>query len=118
MYKAIDVARYVVQKCIDLGHPITNVQLQQLLAYIQQDWLDGGRLVFADGVESREFGPCIPNVYYEYGNNGSLPIDVAGNGEPINQEDVEKFDWEVIWYLVCVLRDRGVLSEIAKRGGL
>lgn len=51
MYKAIDVARYVVQKCIDLGHPITNVQLQQLLAYIQQDWLDEGLLVFIDDVE-------------------------------------------------------------------
>ena len=51
MYKAIDVAKYVVQKCIDLGHPITNVQLQQLLAYIHQDWLDEGLLVFPDYIE-------------------------------------------------------------------
>ena len=116
MYKAIDVARYVVQKCIDLGHPITNVQLQLLLAYIQPDW-DEGRLVFADNIERWDFGPCIPNVYYEYGNNGSLPIDVAGKGEPIDPEDAEKFNWEVIWYLVCVLRDGRVLSEIAKREG-
>lgn len=120
MYRAIDVAKYVVQKCIDLGHPITNVQLQQLLTYIHQDWLDEGLLVFPDYIEIRYrgFGPCIPDVYYEYGNNGSLPIDVAGKGEPINSEDAEKFDWEVIWYLVCVLRDRSVLSEIAKSGGL
>lgn len=114
MYRAIDVAKYVVQKCVDLGHPITNVQLQQLLAYIKQDWLDKGRLVFADYIEYRGFGPCIPNVYYEYGNNGSLPIDVAGKGEPINSEDVEKFDWQVIWYLVCVLRDRCVLSALSQ----
>ena len=114
MYRAIDVARYVVQKCIDLGHPITNVQLQQLLAYIQHDWLNEGLFVFIDDVEWREFGPCIQNVYYEYGNNGSLPIDVAGKGEPINPEDVEKFDWEVIWYLVCVLRDRSVLGALSQ----
>ena len=63
-------------------------------------------------------GPCVPDVYYEYGNNGSLPIDVAGKGEPINPEDVEKFDWAVIWYLVCVLRDRNVLSEMVKMGGM
>lgn len=113
MYKAVDVARYVVQKCIDLGHPITNVQLQLLLAYIQPDW-DEGRLVFFDNVEHWDFGPCIPNVYYEYGNNGSLPIDVAGKGESINPEDAEKFDWEVIWYLVYVLRDRGVLGKVSR----
>lgn len=92
MYKAIDVARYVVQWCIDNDHPINNVRLQKVLFHIQNVYAESGLFAFRDIVEWRIFGPVFPDVYYDYCGSGALPIYIAGEGGHIEDEDLAIFD--------------------------
>ena len=52
MYTALDFAKYIVKKCIDDGHPISNLQLQKILYYIQKDFLRRGDIAFEDDMAS------------------------------------------------------------------
>ena len=36
MYSALDVSKYIVSKCTRDGHPISNLQLQKILYYVQR----------------------------------------------------------------------------------
>ena len=74
--KAIELAQYIVNKCIYDGHPITNMQLQNILFCIQKDYLQHGRIAFNDDFEAWTFGPCIPEVFYHYSGFGAMPIDI------------------------------------------
>ena len=38
-YNAIDLARYIISKCSKEQCPISNLQLQKILYYIQVEWL-------------------------------------------------------------------------------
>ena len=42
MYKALDLANYIVDKCIKDDAPITNLQLQRILYFIQKDFPQEG----------------------------------------------------------------------------
>lgn len=37
-YKAIDIAKNIINKCTIDKHPISNLQLQKILYYIQKDF--------------------------------------------------------------------------------
>lgn len=39
MYRAIDIAKYVVTKCVRDSHPISNLRLQEILYYLQKNIL-------------------------------------------------------------------------------
>ena len=39
MYKAIDLSKYIVSKCVRDNIPISNLQLQKILYYIQKEFL-------------------------------------------------------------------------------
>lgn len=66
MYNAIDLSKYIVSKCVTDGHPISNLQLQKILYYIQKDFLQRDEVAFSDNIEAWQFGPVVPNVYYHY----------------------------------------------------
>lgn len=74
MYTAIDLSKYIVSKCIDDSHPISNLQLQKILYYIQKDFLSRDDIAFSDAIEAWQFGPVVPNVYYHYCGYGAMPI--------------------------------------------
>lgn len=43
MYTTIDLSKYIVSKCIEDGHLISNSQLHEILYYIQKIcYLNGG----------------------------------------------------------------------------
>ena len=42
MYSALELSKYIVTKCINDGKPISNLQLQKILYYIQRDFLKQG----------------------------------------------------------------------------
>lgn len=96
MYTAIDLSKYVVSKCIADGHPISNLQLQKILYYIQKDFLGRDRLAFSDDIEAWQFGPVVPNVYYHYCGYGAMPIS----------SNYEKFDLE--------FEDKKVINNIVE----
>lgn len=77
MYSALDLAKYVVSKCVFDDSPISNLQLQKILYYIQKDYLSRDQIAFSDEIEAWQFGPVVPNVYYYYCGYGAMPISTA-----------------------------------------
>lgn len=72
--RATELAKYIVTKCIEDKQPITNMQLQKILYCIQKDFLKRGKLAFGDNIESWQFGPVVPNAYYQFSEFGAMSI--------------------------------------------
>lgn len=74
-YSAVDVAQYLIRKCTLDGEPISNLQLQKILYYIQAYFLQQEyRAFFSDDIEAWTFGPVVRNVYMRYCGYGSTEI--------------------------------------------
>ena len=73
-YSALDLAKYILQKCIDDSRPISNLQLQKILYYVQGEFLKEDRKAFDDPIEAWMFGLVVPSVYERYCMNGAMPI--------------------------------------------
>lgn len=74
--KALDLAGWVVNYCISKNNPISNLQLQKILYFIQlQSFKEESKaLIDPCEFEAWLFGPVIREVYYAYCVNGGLPI--------------------------------------------
>ena len=88
MYDAVELAKYIITKCVDDSHPISNLQLQKILYYIQKDFLHRDRIAFLDPIEAWQFGPVVPNVYYTFYGSGSMKIVSRYLHEGINYDDL------------------------------
>lgn len=123
VYSAMEIAKYVVTKCTDDGHPISNLQLQKILYYIQKEYLKSGDIAFGEDIEAWRFGPAVPIVYYEFAGSGAMPIIVRYDVN-LNFEDKKRMD-KIIeekillnpWDLVSDChRDGGAWSSVYKEG--
>ena len=77
MYTAIDLSKYIVAKCIKDACPISNLQLQKILYYIQKKFLQTKNIAaFSDNIEAWQFGPVVPSVYYHFCGFGAMPISI------------------------------------------
>ena len=77
MYTALELSRYIIQKCVREQQPISNLQLQKILYYIQKEFLQQRReRAFAEEIEAWQFGPVVPDVYYSYCGFGSMPLTI------------------------------------------
>lgn len=93
MYNALELSRYIVSKCTQDGYPISNLQLQKILFHIQKMFLQkSGRPAFTDSIEAWQFGPVVPNVYYEYCGFGAMPITMQYEASNIYLEDKNLID--------------------------
>ena len=87
---AVILSDYIVQKCINDKKYITNMRLQNILYYVQIEYLQNRKHpIFADDFSSWKFGPVIPSVYYRYSGFGVEPIDISfdKDTETISSED-------------------------------
>lgn len=77
MFNAIDIANYIINKCIDLGRPITNLQLQKILYYVQGEYIrkTNGNTLFNEAIVAWPYGPVIPEVYFEFNGYSSSDIN-------------------------------------------
>lgn len=93
MRTALDIAKYILNKCIELDRPISNLQLQKVLYYVQCEYIKktNGGILFNDDIVAWDYGPSVPNVYYEYKIYSSSDI-------LYRQENVEldQFDKDII----------------------
>lgn len=92
MYDAVDLSKYIVTKCIADGHPISNLQLQKILYYIQKDFLNRNDIAFPDAIEAWQFGPVVPDVYYYYCGYGAMPISIENGGVAVLPADAAVID--------------------------
>ena len=74
MYKAIEIAKYIINKCTVECHPISNLQLQKILYYVQKSFLQVGKMAFNDEIEAWQFGPVVREVYNQYCGFGASKI--------------------------------------------
>ena len=88
MYTAIDLSKYIVSKCIRERQPVSNLQLQKILYYIQKDYLSRGDIAFSDDIEAWQFGPVVPNVYYYFCGFGARPISIPYDDVSFSGEEV------------------------------
>mgnify|MGYP003207661723 CR=1 FL=1 len=91
-YKAVDVARRMVQLSIENKLWITNLQLQKILYFT---WIDyykkgNGRLFEDKKFEAWKYGPVVKEVYYEYWLNVSRLIFFTKEPEE-DMSDVSDF---------------------------
>lgn len=66
-YSAIDVADYIVERCAEKGTPVSNLQLQKILYYVQLNFLRKfDTCAFSDEIQAWRHGPVVREVYYKY----------------------------------------------------
>lgn len=126
MYAALDIAKYVVTKCKRDGKPISNLQLQKILYYIQRDYLQSGSMAFQDSIEAWRFGPVVPKVYYYFCGAGSMPLIplVEFDGNTISAYDKMRIDGIVeekrklsAWSMVSETHREGGAWDITYQNG-
>lgn len=52
MYTAMEIAQYIINKCTLEKCPISNLQLQKILYYVQKTFLQNDMLAFSDEIEA------------------------------------------------------------------
>lgn len=92
MYDAIHLSKYIISKCVSDGLPISNLQLQKILFYIQKDYLKRDSVAFSDEIEAWQFGPVVPNAYYRFCGFGAMPISVKYSDCSIKSDDALQID--------------------------
>ena len=74
-YAAVDVAKYMVTYCVQKSTPISNLKLQKMLYYAWIDYYNKTKqYLFSDSICAWQFGPVVPEVYYEFCAYGGSPI--------------------------------------------
>ena len=75
-HSALEIARYIISKCSFDKEPISNLQLQKILYCLQTKFLKTSSALFDDKFEAWDFGPVVPEVYYQYCGFGAIPINM------------------------------------------
>lgn len=80
MATPLDLAAYIVKHCLEKGKPVSNLQLQKILYFVQLESLKGKsrieEAIMPDAkFEAWRFGPVIRDVYYAYNLNAAMPIE-------------------------------------------
>ena len=66
-YSAMEIAEYAVNRRYRLDMPISNLQLQKILYFLQVIYASKtDKLLFADQFEAWPYGPVIRDVYVEF----------------------------------------------------
>ena len=93
-YRALEVAKYIVNKCSQEGKPVSNLQLQKILYYSQKYFLQNQkRALFSDEIEAWPFGPVVRSVYDYFCGFGSITIFyIQPDGSSIKKEDAKFID--------------------------
>lgn len=87
-YNAMDIARYVITSCYKKGIPVSNLKLQKLLYFIQgESYKQKGSPMFVDRIHAWQFGPVVPDVYYEFCTYAATPILLEFENNCLNEED-------------------------------
>lgn len=72
-----NLAHYVIDMCTRENHPVSNLQLQKMLYFLQTVYCraTGGSLLFEEKFEAWPYGPVIEAVYREYSEYGGSVIE-------------------------------------------
>lgn len=72
---AVELAKYIIDKCTKEERPISNLQLQKMLYFLFMDvYKKYKQFLFKNRIEAWAYGPVIPDVYKIYSDNGRFKI--------------------------------------------
>lgn len=98
MYRALELAKYIINQSIETRAPVTNLKGQNILYAVQKDFLKNGDMAFPDPFEAWRSGPVIPDVYYPLGIYGGIPIlweqEIETEIDPVTNERIQKANAE------------------------
>lgn len=111
MRSALELSKYIISKCNNEDCPISNLQLQKILYYIQGAFYRTfNKPAFDDDIEAWQHGPVVKNVYYEYSNYVASKLTMNILNNVINEYDnseikvineiIEKLKAKDAWELV------------------
>ena len=124
MYSALNIAKYIIDKCTKDRDPISNLQLQKILYYIQREFLQQGAMAFSEDIVAWQFGPVVPEVYKQYCGFGALPIrmryvvTIQSSDKNIINPIIEKKRILNPWDMVSDTHSSGKAWDLIYRGGL
>lgn len=88
--KALEIAKYIITKYVNIGKPISNLKLQKLLYFVQGLALCTlERPAFDEEIIAWKYGPVVPEVYFEFSMYGALDID------RVYEDDVRKVEADI-----------------------
>lgn len=93
MYRAMDVANYIIGYTNSMEKPVTNLKLQKMLYFIQGfSYSKRDEAFISDDFEAWRYGPVVRDVYIEFSRYGSLLITdfYNSNYQNINFEKKDK----------------------------
>lgn len=109
VYEALDIAKYIVTYCIGQGKPISNLKLQKMLYFAWIDYYKETRgELFLEDICAWQFGPVVPEVYYEFCVYGGFPITQEYKVHVV-QKDREILDGSIDRYAA------NTISELVNR---
>ena len=126
-YSANNVACYLIHKAIDNGHPISNLQLQKILYYLQVFFLQKRHYaLFSDEIEAWRFGPVVRNVYEKYSGFGASDLmDIDSYDDNFSREEkgiinkiLEDKSKLYPWKLVADTHQKGKAWDLVYQGGV
>lgn len=77
MLEALEFSKYVLAKAENIGYPISNFQLQQMLYIIQRYLVSNDKYAFEDYFHAWRLGPVVPAVYNEFSYYAGTPIKIS-----------------------------------------
>lgn len=113
VYKALDVARYVIDYEATQDRTVSNLRLQKLLYFIQCAFLAAfNEPCFEDDLEAWDYGPVVPEVYRKYKIFGSTLIPASSHH---NKSIFSNKDMSLINNMLnaCASRSTSTLVQIS-----
>lgn len=88
MYKALDVASFIIHHEMTSDRTVDNMRLQKLLYFIQCIFFaTRGKACFSETIAASEYGPMVPEVYRKYKIFGSTMIPDTKLQAVFNEQD-------------------------------
>lgn len=100
--KALRVAKYIINKSIDFGKPISPLTLQKFMYFVHLEFLrkTGEKLITDEDFEAWQWGPVIRSVYEKFKIYGGFNLTIHEEGGDL---DLRKYELEVVDKYIKVL---------------
>src|SRR5699024_11942469 len=98
----LTVARYIIDRSFRKKDPVSNLRLQKLLYFVQlESYRENNNPMFSDDIVAWQFGPVVPDVYYEYNVYAGTPILLEYKDLSV----IEESDKRIIDRVIDIMKD-------------
>jgi len=92
MFNVMDLAWFILRRCANNGNPISNLQLQKILYFLQRLFIieENNGVLFNESIEAWQYGPVIPEVYKNFSFYSATKI-IPTNFDPPSDIDIPEY---------------------------